>query len=294
MLFPKHIRRRLSQLARDQAAKEADAPEAVVAPPATPSRVGLEDISKERLRSRLRRMAGAPAPARAYGPPQPLEALLSGEVAETEEGSVLVLRQAGSECCDWAEEVAAKLAAAREQLAAHGAAELERVVLLDLETAGLTNAPVFLTGLLRWREGQLQLEQITARHYAEEAALLARSAEALAESDLLITFNGRTFDVPMLKDRAIYYRRPALRVPRHVDLLPLARKRFKGHLPDCKLQTLETHVCGRRRTDDIPGERIPDVYHEYVATQDGNLLVPVCRHNLLDLITMAELVGELL
>ena len=333
MLFDKQLRRKLSQLSRKQAvdqAGDADAeqpepapppePSAPPAPP-TPRRVGLDDISKQRLRAKLHRpgpaekTAGRPSPAPRSeaapapagpappeGPPQPLDELVKGESVETEAGPLFVVEQPAAEACAWGDEAAAKFEAARSRLIAGEPGKMavvdpERVLFLDLETAGLSNAPVFLVGLLWWRGGQLRVEQLLARHYAEEAALLCLTAERLARSDLLITYNGATFDVPFLKDRAIYHRRPELPElpePMHVDLLRQARDRFKGKLPDCKLQTLETHLCGRHRTDDVPSAQIPDRYHEFVASEDGRLLLPILQHNAIDLITLAELVGELM
>jgi len=75
--------------------------------------------------------------------------------------------------------------------------------------------------------------------------------------------------------------------------LHLARRRWKGLLRDCRLQTLELHVCRRRRTGDVPGEQVPGIYHEYVRKGDPYALVPVFHHNLLDVVTMAEILHAL-
>jgi uncharacterized protein YprB with RNaseH-like and TPR domain len=81
--------------------------------------------------------------------------------------------------------------------------------------------------------------------------------------------------------------------PHHLDLLHAARRRWREDLPDCRLQTLERHVCGRWRTGDVPGDEVPGLYHDYVREGDPWRLIPVFHHNLLDVITMAEILRAL-
>jgi uncharacterized protein YprB with RNaseH-like and TPR domain len=75
----------------------------------------------------------------------------------------------------------------------------------------------------------------------------------------------------------------------HCDLLHHARRRWGKQLPDCRLQTLERHVCRRRRDEDIPGHEIPAAYHDFVRTGDAWLIRSVLHHNALDLITLLQL-----
>jgi uncharacterized protein YprB with RNaseH-like and TPR domain len=81
--------------------------------------------------------------------------------------------------------------------------------------------------------------------------------------------------------------------PRHLDLLHLARRRWRDELPDCRLQTLERHVCRRWRSGDVPSDEVPGLYHDYVRDGDPYRLVPVFHHNLLDVITMGEILQAL-
>ena len=167
------------------------------------------------------------------------------------------------------------------------------VLFLDIETAGLSAAPLFLIGTLRVEAGRLVLTQLLARDYTEEAAILHAFSERAAEFQEWVTFNGRTFDEPYVRDRAAFHR---VRVPvpeRHVDLLPVARRRWKNRFGDCRLATLERHVCGRRRLGDVAGEAIPGLYHEFVRTANWPLLAPILHHNAMDLLSMAELRVEL-
>jgi len=191
-----------------------------------------------------------------------------------------------------------------------------QVLLLDLETCGFAGSPIFLAGLLHEQNGCWVLSQLLARTYAEEKPLLHTLWTLAAGKQVLVTFNGKSFDWPMVHDRSTLHHlgqdpraapasepaasaaagcappaqrgdpRPALI---HCDLLHHARRRWGGRLPDCRLQTLERHVCRRRREEDIPGHAIPAAYHDFVRTGDAWLMRSVLHHNALDLITLLQL-----
>lgn len=205
----------------------------------------------------------------------------------TGESMVLGLRQAF-------DAVDAEGHCARADLLALPPRAVEDLLFLDLETAGLTAAPLFLVGTLRVEGCDLIVEQFLARDYAEEVALLQDFGEGAGQGPVLVTFNGKSFDVPFLRDRMTYYRLPWSEAPCHLDLLTHARRRWKGRFRDCRLQTLEEELCGRRRLDDCPGDRIPEQYHEFVRTQNVSLLAPLLHHNWLDLVTMVQVLTELL
>jgi uncharacterized protein YprB with RNaseH-like and TPR domain len=168
-----------------------------------------------------------------------------------------------------------------------------RMLFLDIETCGLQSAPVFLVGLCHIGDRNLVLRQLFARDYAEERSLLAEVERILGEHDFLVTYNGKTFDLPFLRHRAVYHRlRFETSIP-HLDLLWMVRRRWRERLPNCKLQTLEWHVLRRLRAGDIDGSQIPGAYHEYVKNGQPHRLLPVFHHNLLDLVAMAELLPRL-
>jgi uncharacterized protein YprB with RNaseH-like and TPR domain len=170
---------------------------------------------------------------------------------------------------------------------------LERALFLDLETCGLSSSPVFLAGTMHWNGDDFVLRQYFARHYGEEATLLAAVNEAARGFEFLVTFNGRSYDAPFLAGRAVIHGVPIALPPRHIDLLHAARRRWKHDLPDCRLQTLELHLTRRRRSGDVPGEEVPGLYHDFVRHGDPYRLIPVFHHNLLDVITMAEILRAL-
>ena len=133
---------------------------------------------------------------------------------------------------------------------------------------------------------------------------------------MLATFNGKSFDWPMVHDRSTLHHlgcdmrcggvRKATHPVRahdvqaltrhdprpqliHCDLLHHARRKWKDKLPDCKLQTLERSICRRHRSDDIPGREIPSAYHDFVRSGDAWLIRSVLHHNALDLVTLLQI-----
>jgi hypothetical protein len=171
---------------------------------------------------------------------------------------------------------------------------LEDLCFLDIETTGLGTLPVFLIGTLVCRDGDIVCRQFLARNYAEEGSIVRRFAEQMRQAPCLVTFNGKTFDVPFLRMRAAAtgVRFPEARA--HFDLLHEARRVFRGRLPDCKLKTLERYVCERYRGDDIPGSDIPRAYHDFVRTGDAREIALIVKHNLWDLVTMVHLMTKIL
>jgi uncharacterized protein YprB with RNaseH-like and TPR domain len=178
------------------------------------------------------------------------------------------------------------------EFAALVAALPERALLLDLETCGLAGSAVFLVGLLRQIDGVPAVELLVARNYAEEQAILETLWQTVAGHDVLVTFNGKSFDWPMVLDRSTRYRLAGKRGVSellHVDLLHHARRRWRKQLPDCRLQTLEQLVCRRRRTGDIPGHRIPAAYAEFVRTGFEREMDAILYHNAVDLVTLLDI-----
>ncbi len=166
----------------------------------------------------------------------------------------------------------------------------EKVCYLDIETTGLSSTPIFLVGLMYQREDKLVVDQLFARDYSEEEAVLDFLASLLGDFELIVTFNGESFDVPFINERMSYHRIPFRVEMRHIDLLHISRAIVGSILPNHKLQTLERHLIGRKRIGDIPGYDIPDAYHNFVRTGDASQIETILHHNRLDLITMLQLV----
>ena len=165
----------------------------------------------------------------------------------------------------------------------------EDALFLDLETTGLSTTPLFLVGTMAWEDAGLAVRQYFARDYAEEPAAISLFLDAVAGKKLLVSFNGKAYDLPYVEMRAAATRIPFSVDMAHLDLLPGCRRAWRGIVPDCKLQTLESHICGRERIGDLPGSEIPDAYHAFVRTGNAAQIVEILRHNLLDLVTLADL-----
>ncbi|NNE43978.1 MAG: hypothetical protein HKN12_07200 [Gemmatimonadetes bacterium] len=172
---------------------------------------------------------------------------------------------------------------------------LRDAVILDLETCGFWGCPIFLVGLLYEEDGRLITHQLLARDYPEERAILHAAMHLLQSRRLLVTFNGKSYDVPCFRERAVYHGVPGtVDHLRHVDVLHPARRRFRNELPDCRLQTLEREVVGIYRTGDVPSAEVPDVYHGYAATGRADRIAPVLHHSRVDVLTTASLFAELI
>jgi len=169
---------------------------------------------------------------------------------------------------------------------------------LDTETTGLmggTGTYPFLVGLAWWEGGGLEVEQLFMREYSEERSVLAALAERLAERPVLVTFNGKSFDWPLLETRYRMTRSitpPVLRA--HLDFLHPARNLWRLRLGSVRLSQLERHVLGWDRGADLVSELIPRIYLDFVRHGHANALVPVFQHNQMDLRGLAGLSGRIL
>ncbi len=171
--------------------------------------------------------------------------------------------------------------------------EPQRALVLDIETGGFSGAPVFLIGVVPLGRRPLRLVQWLARDYPEEEAIL-RAFAALAEThDTWITFNGKSFDEPFLRDRATIHRVSLPTPAHHFDLLHAARRQWRTDLPNCRLVTLEQEILGRQRIGDVPSSDVPDLFHHFIRTGNASPLSPVLEHNRLDLVACIELLLRL-
>ena len=178
----------------------------------------------------------------------------------------------------------------------------EKWLFLDTETTGLaggTGTYAFLVGLAWWDAGGLQLEQLFLRDLQEEHSLLEELSARIAERPVLVTFNGKSFDWPLLENRFTMTR--AIRVPKlaaHLDLLHPARALWKLRLGSVRLVELERHVLdaarlGWHREEDVASALIPQYYFDYLRFGRGQPLAGVVKHNQMDLRGLAALFGKI-
>jgi uncharacterized protein len=172
-----------------------------------------------------------------------------------------------------------------------------RLIFLDTETTGLaggTGTCAFLIGIGNVEGMKFVVRQFFLRDYPEEKALLESLTEVLANCEGIVTFNGKTFDVPLLETRyALARMKSPLERLLHFDALHPARRLWKLRLESCKLTVLEEAILGIMRDGDVPGSEIPAIYFDYLRTGDARGLQPVFYHNALDVVSLAALTVEL-
>ena len=178
-----------------------------------------------------------------------------------------------------------------------------RAVFIDLETTGLSGGAgtvAFLVGCGYFDLGAFQVRQFLLTSYSAERALLAAAAELFGEADLIVTYNGKTFDVPVMETRWAFHRmRAPLEDTPHFDMLHPARRlwRTRSVLPDdggCRLTTLERVLLNLRRVGDVDGFEIPGRFFQFLRTADPRPLEPVLEHNRLDLVSLAAVTSRAL
>ena len=169
---------------------------------------------------------------------------------------------------------------------------------LDTETTGLaggTGTYAFLIGLAWWDAGGLQVEQFLMRDFTEEYSLLQELSDRVKEKPVLVTFNGKTFDWPLLETRFAMTRSIAApKLETHLDLLHPARALWKLRLGSVRLAKLERRVLDARRLgwdreDDIESALIPQHYFDYLRGGPAQPIVGIVRHNQMDLRGLAAL-----
>ncbi len=190
-----------------------------------------------------------------------------------------------------------------ERLAAYGASDLqllsffkpESVLFIDIETTGLYNInPAFLVGILQFENGRGRVRQFLARDYSEEKAILQETGACLDQAALIASYNGKSFDLPYLKGRFRFHQLAANHPFLHIDLLRSTRRNYRSSLPNCRLLTIERYLLAAERTDDLPGAQVADYYNRFVETGDPLCIQAILKHNALDLLSMAKLMGILM
>lgn len=183
-------------------------------------------------------------------------------------------------------------------------AAAEDLVFLDIETTGLggAGAIAFLVAAGRFEVGVTGASEFVLRQYLatsppEEAGVLRAvldDYDVQRGDSVLVTYNGRGFDAPMLDGRATMHRqRAGFDVLRHVDLLTPARTAWRGTIESCRLAIVENEVLGLTRpTGEVSGSEVPRDYFRYLRVQDARVLAPIVEHNALDVVSLAAILAR--
>ncbi len=173
----------------------------------------------------------------------------------------------------------------------------EDIVFLDTETTGLmggTGTYVFLLGTAYIRDGELVLRQHLLHDLGAEAAFVSALREELAPFRACASYNGKCFDLPLLRTRFVMALRSDLSVDEsHLDLLHPARRLWRDRFGSTSLRQLEDSVLDVVREDDIPGALIPERYFRWLALRDPRLIEPVLNHNARDIISLVRITDRI-
>ncbi len=171
------------------------------------------------------------------------------------------------------------------------------IVFLDTETTGLSGGLgtyAFLIGLGFITEEGLVVEQYLMRDFDEEYPMLKSVLDILENYRVLVTFNGKSFDWPLMESRLIYSRlKPLHWENAHLDLLHVSRRIWGNCLESCSLSSIEENILGNVRQDDIPGFMIPKAYLDYLDTRETNEMERIIRHNEWDIAAMSALLLQI-
>ena len=175
---------------------------------------------------------------------------------------------------------------------------IEEYCFLDTETSGLsggTGTYAFLIGAGRFLDGKFHLSQFFMRDPSEEFAQLMALDAFLGSTKILVTFNGKAFDVPLLNTRYMMQgSQPLIKNFIQIDLLHLARRMWRNHLTSRSLGNLEAEILGvNRSSDEVPGWMIPQLYFDYLHSGDARPMKNVFYHNAIDILSMVTLLNRI-
>lgn len=174
--------------------------------------------------------------------------------------------------------------------------DLSRMLFLDTETTGLAGGSgtvAFLVGLARFHDDALLLTQLLLPNLGGEVPMLVALAEHLAAASCVLTYNGKTFDWPLLRTRYVMNRLPVPALPPHVDLLHASRRIWKPRLGSVRLADVEREIMRFFRDGDVDGAEIPSRYFSFLRDGGSEWLLPVLEHNQNDVIALPALLGAL-
>jgi uncharacterized protein len=168
------------------------------------------------------------------------------------------------------------------------------IIFLDTETTGLeggTGTIPFMVGLGWFSETGFNTYQLFLRDPSEETALLAVLTNLLSNARVIVTYNGKSFDVPILQTRFVMNGHPSpLSNMAHIDLLHISRRMWRRRLTSRTLKDIETEILHfSRSSQEVPGWEVPILYFDYLRTQNPAPLAGVFYHNAIDIISLAAL-----
>lgn len=173
-----------------------------------------------------------------------------------------------------------------------GFCEEENFAIVDIETLGLSERPIVLLGIAKPSKHRICTHQYLLRDIEDEPSAIWSLVSELEPDAPMITFNGKSFDLPYIKQRLAYYGLDAPLDNPHFDVLHFTRRALREKLVDCRLETVEKYL-GIKRDINIPGALVPSFYDTYLRTRNVGPLVAIVEHNKQDLLTLGTLFSKL-
>lgn len=173
-----------------------------------------------------------------------------------------------------------------------GFCQIQDFAIIDIETLGLSERPIILLGIAKIDGGKVCTSQFLLRDIPDEPGAIWALVSQLEPKSSLISYNGRSFDIPYIKQRLAYYGLDSALDNPHFDLLHFARRALRPKLSDCRLDTVERYI-GVERGINVPGALVPHFYETYLKTKNVGPLVPIVEHNKQDLISLGSLFCKL-
>jgi len=166
---------------------------------------------------------------------------------------------------------------------------LSDILFIDTETTGLSGGAgtyIFLCSLGYFNNDNFIIEQYFMEDYEHENFMLNNIKNKLNSAQVFVSFNGKSFDIPLLQSRFICNRiKVNLEIP-HIDLLYTSRSLWKRQLPNCQLNTVEQHILGIHRKNDVKSNDIPQIYFNYIRGVNQKMMLRVFNHNAQDIISL--------
>ncbi len=222
--------------------------------------------------------------------------LLGGEICNSPEGSFLKIEsnfsseyKHGNLTINQLAEFAPYRNVHFEQFGNQESIDITKLLFFDMETTGLGGSGTvpFLIGFGSVIENSFQVRQYFLPDYPDEAAMLEAVREEISEDTIVVSYNGKSFDMPILVDRMIINRvERNLKYAGHIDLLHSARRLYRRRLRSCTLSNIESNILDFQRYGDIPGELVPAVYFKWLNSMGTELLGQVVEHNLNDIVSL--------
>ena len=268
-----------------------------------------EDATSDGLAEQLRRL-GLSRGAKDLQSQTPkrsktIEALIPGEIVHSSHGPFFLHTESYAPGYQHGQQTLGALLAHQPALAALLARDerlaevaFQRMAFVDTETTGLaggTGTYAFLIGVGLFEGDQFTLYQFFMRDFDEEPAQLEALGRVLDRAEAIVSFNGKSFDMPLLETRFIMTRQmPRLIDAPHLDLLVPARRFWKWRLKSCALSSLENDVLGIERTqEDVPGWLIPNLYLDYAQSGDAAEMPRIFYHNAQDILSLVTLTAQM-